>query len=71
MLLAQVAFAMDYHFNTFLIDQIPTNGQHDHASLIKTSVRMLECLALIQKYRDKLADFLFGMAWWLVSTTLA
>ena len=63
----QILFRIEYFFNCFLIERLQTSGESENADeLIRVSLQLLEQMAFIQRYRDKLVDWIYGQGWWLV-----
>ena len=71
-LCTQLMYRLEYLFNLFLILRLPGKEKSGDSSseLIATAIQILECMAFVQQYHDKLVDFSFGQGWWLVFYSL-
>jgi hypothetical protein len=65
---AQLIFRLEHLFNVFLILRLRTKERSTESAdeLIATAIKILECMAFTQQYRDKLSEILCGQGWWTV-----
>ena len=69
MLCGQVLLRLEFLLHIFLLERLPTTPDDTHSNkqnLINISKTIIEHVIVLARYRDRLADFSYGMTWAVV-----